>query len=781
VQDAFDAVTITSSDHIIWLGRQVSATKPTLIHTTKEDRHSDLVGRLTAILYDAFYCLGGVLCADYEPREMSDWTSEVFVRNLIEQNAGTGFGQHGWEVLGWENGRLIASRDGLTVAMESPESDTRASVGDTIAIRSAKGSLTLSPGYYFAFGDAGLVEVDPVVRVYWNATAEGGGEIIRCVTRCLNQKRVPFGLKVLTNSTAYRRADSAVLYLARDVYFEVVKDLIGVYRTLQPTLRPATPVFTKVLAPGVGLAESPSDGESFGHHRSSLLADAIIRAHEECATSAHSRITIYDAILQDSDLDPARPYLNPGSQDSYPPWQVLRAGRSKTLRSSEGYQSRNPLEIAFALGLRLSEEALWSEGRCTWLGIETDLNASSEAASAFCWSTLDAGLYSGPAGVGLFLAHLARETGEPGISKTAIGAARQALTQLDQVPSESRFGCHTGWAGIACASLEAGDALNNSEVCDAGFEVARRLAQEDRLIEDPRTEIDFMTGKAGALAVITTRKELAGDSALMSFAGRLGEQLIRDAVSRGPGLGWLNPRSAQELPLAGLSHGASGIALALLELDRVAACVEARRTAELAFAYERWLFDSMRGNWPDVRGLASKRERWHESHFLTAWCHGAPGIALVRARACVLQKEDPTLHQEFEVAREATRRSIVTDLRSDIYNCSLCHGVLGNAEVLAVCGQILGEPDDPLVEAVAAQVSARAGPDLRSWPSDFPLETPPGLLLGLAGVGMFYLRRARPTVPSPLLPWIGTVDIHGRRVRQGPPRVRPVADRVAAR
>lgn len=761
VLDAFGAVTFTSADDFLWLGRQVAGSKPRAPRAAGADSRLDLVARLTNILYDAFYCSGGVWAADSDPPEVAEWASEGFVERLIGANAGGGFEEHGWEVRGCEGGRVTASRGGLTIATDWPTATTTAvGVGDVIALRSAKGSLSLSPGYYFAFGDAGVPEAGPVVRLYWNTTPEAGVELIRCVTRSLNDRRLPFGLKVLTNFTAYRRADSAVLYLAREVYLEAAGALIEIYRKVRPALRRATPVFTKTLAPGVGLAESPPDGASFGHQRSMLLAEAIAQAHEERAKSQRERSAIYEAVLRKSGLDPARPYLNSGSEDSYAAWDVKRRGARKTVRRFESRPAQDPLEVAAALGRRLSAEALWWEGRCTWLGIESDPDPGPETASTFCWGTLDPCLYSGGVGVGLFLAHLARATGERAAREAAEGALRQALSQLEEVPPESRFGYYTGWAGVAAATLEAARALNDDELCDAGVAVAGRLAREEHLIDDPRTELDLMGGKAGAVAAIATRRELAAEPALVAFAGRLAEQLLRDAVRCGPGLGWPVPRSANELPLAGMSHGASGIALALLELDRVSACAGARAAAEQAFAYERGLFDARRGNWPDLRGQSRRRRRWHEAHFLTAWCHGAPGIALARARAYLLLG-DPLLHREFEIARETTRRDVAAGLRDGAQNCAPCHGVLGNAEVLALCGQMLGEPEDPLVDCVAARVSEGAGPSLQTWQSDFPGETPPGLLLGLAGAGMFYLRRACPQVPSPLMPLISSAGTTG--------------------
>ena len=54
-------------------------------------------------------------------------------------------------------------------------------------------------------------------------------------------------------------------------------------------------------------------------------------------------------------------------------------------------------------------------------------------------------------------------------------------------------------------------------------------------------------------------------------------------------------------PLTGYSHGAAGIALALLELAARTGAEGFRSAARGAIDYERSLFSSEAGNWPDLR------------------------------------------------------------------------------------------------------------------------------------------------------------------------------------
>jgi hypothetical protein len=76
-------------------------------------------------------------------------------------------------------------------------------------------------------------------------------------------------------------------------------------------------MFTKVLAPGVGLAEDPGRNESFGQHRCGILADGMIRAYERGAKSIGERLDIVTECYVSSGIQLNEPYLNPSSTDVY--------------------------------------------------------------------------------------------------------------------------------------------------------------------------------------------------------------------------------------------------------------------------------------------------------------------------------------------------------------------------------------------------------------------------------------------------------------------------------
>jgi lantibiotic modifying enzyme len=201
--------------------------------------------------------------------------------------------------------------------------------------------------------------------------------------------------------------------------------------------------------------------------------------------------------------------------------------------------------------------------------------------------------------------------------------------------------------------------------------------------------------------------------------------------------------------LTGYSHGAAGIALALLELHARTGDDRFREGALGGFAYERRHFSAEQQNWPDFRSFASPTPQ--QLSYSLAWCHGAPGIGLARVRAFALTGET-TYRREAEFAINTTYRPLAMPAGNDNY--SLCHGIGGNAELFIVAADVLG---DERYRAAAESVGDRGIQTVHAQRNPWPCgvlsggETP-NFMLGTAGIGYFYLRlydsRA---VPSMLL------------------------------
>src|SRR5690606_18798266 len=135
------------------------------------------------------------------------------------------------------------------------------------------------------------------------------------------------------------------------------------------------------------------------------------------------------------------------------------------------------------------------------------------------------------------------------------------------------------------------------------------------------------SGAAGAALGLLALHRRRPEPHLLERAAACGDHVM----STGRGC-WV---TVVERPVAGLSHGSSGIALALRRLAGATGRADFEEAAQEALAWERSLFDPTRGNWPDLR---SDPPRWQAN-----WCNGAAGGALAR-----LAMGDPALAPEVE-------------------------------------------------------------------------------------------------------------------------------------
>jgi hypothetical protein len=601
----------------------------------------------------------------------------------------------------------------------------------------------LSPGYYLVVGDVPMVANNGLVRLYWHLNPESAVHWVRCTTEALNAEGFPFHLKVLRAPPLFTRCDAGVLYLPRSTFETARPTLADIYAEVEAQLRPEVPAFTLSLAPGLGLAESLGS-ESFGLHRCDLVAAGLVRSQTEGRTDPAGRLECVSACWTEAGLQIERPYLNPGSQDVYETLRPSLRRRGAVASIVERESAIDPsacLDVAVEIATSLAREAIWDSGRSTWLGREM------LAPGVTAYGTLPADVYSGTAGLGLFLAALWHVARVKEVRQAAIGAVRQALAGVEALREANVLGLYTGALGVSWAAVRAGISLEEAGLVeDAAIQL--RFCR-DHANETTREEWDLLAGRAGAiLGLLWLRRTLADDS-LLEWATLLGVALIaagkRDRAGR---LSWsLHPgRGARAL--TGYAHGAAGAGVALLELGAAVRDRAFEEAGLAAFAYERQWYDAKRANWPDFRRMGGKLRQLPQQ-FSTAWCHGAPGIALSRLRAIQLAP-GPQIAAELQAALETTGHATATMLDMPGTNFCLCHGLTGNAEVLTLCSD---GAVPPLVWRIAAYGRQACGAGQAPWPCGPHLGAVPGLMLGRAGIGHFYLRLFDPSVPSVLLPY----------------------------
>ena len=179
----------------------------------------------------------------------------------------------------------------------------------------------LSPGFLTVVGDVdlGAEQNDLIARLYFNVSCAGAPSLVAEVTSALDRARVPFRLKVINHPERFGRCDSAVLYLHASDFRRTRRLLRPAVEACAGQLQARTPVFTKPLGPGVGLAEERggAGAESFGTRRCLLLAEGVVTAHEERIRDRRGRLAKVERCFADAGIDLDAPYLERGSEDGY--------------------------------------------------------------------------------------------------------------------------------------------------------------------------------------------------------------------------------------------------------------------------------------------------------------------------------------------------------------------------------------------------------------------------------------------------------------------------------
>lgn len=417
------------------------------------------------------------------------------------------------------------------------------------------------------------------------------------------------------------------------------------------------------------------------------------------------------------------------------------------------------LDTALAIGRRLARQALWEGAACTWEVLEPQPDAQNRVRTV----RAEGQLYQGAAGIAWFLGELYRATGDAEVGRAARGGLEHALARGDHL--SDLFGFHSGRVGLAWVAVRLAEIFERTDYAER----ARRLLAPLVGRESQDSGLDVVGGAGGAIPACLDLAEKAGWDELRAVARELGEHLIAQAQRRPEGWSWATGGESAVRNLAGFAHGASGMGLALLELDRATGDGRFRFAAEMAFLYERRLFNEERSNWPDLRhkdlGEALFGQRMdelrrlvrdgkppvYEERYMTAWCHGSPGIGLARLRAFELTGQE-VYRQEVEAALRSTLQAVEDEL-SQGGNYSLCHGIGGNCELPLLAAELLGNPElRQVVERAAREGIATYEARGRPWPCGTRGGVPdPSLLVGEAGIGAFYLRLADPETPSVLL------------------------------
>jgi len=360
----------------------------------------------------------------------------------------------------------------------------------------------------------------------------------------------------------------------------------------------------------------------------------------------------------------------------------------------------DPMACAAAVGEGLLARGVREDGRLCWPVRQKGLRGVSPRP----WDA-----YSGSAGVSLFLSLLGRATGDRRFSEAGeAGLARSLFLARKRRPYEAGL---AGVSGLGQILLILG-------------KVAEALRIADSLERPARDEyFELLYGSAGIGTFLLSCYRRTGDRACLRAARVRGDRLARIGA----------PWPFDERCSLGYSHGPAGIGEFFL---RLYAQTGTRRYRDAAQACAALIARHSRRS---GRGLETLYQP-DAPRIAHAWCHGSPGILLFELAGAEV------LGGAAWRRRARLRAQATLDFARRVREPALCycHGLAGNLDLLLEYGWRAEALR--LAESRLLPRALKDRPGL-TFPCQFGPWPLPGLFLGDAGIGFFFLRLAKPDTP----------------------------------
>ena len=400
--------------------------------------------------------------------------------------------------------------------------------------------------------------------------------------------------------------------------------------------------------------------------------------------------------------------------------------------SPNGVDSSSFEKAAISIARTICRDAFWHGDVCNWMGMEHD--HSSEGAPDLITTNLNASFYNGTSGVAYFLAKVYDLNNDAVVKKTALGAIRHALGQIDVCPPSAYLSMHNGLLGIAYVSLSLSEIFDDEKL---RIKALQHLSEILNTKIAESTGLDVLEGCAGAVPVLLKLRGKVGEALITRIDDRLhelGEHILSTAQRTQNGMAW-KPMHGDGQPLLGYAHGCAGFAHALMELFHHTGEQAYYKASHMGVTYENELYNSDEQNWPDLR--TPEGAETGNTNFMNAWCHGAMGIGLSRLRCYEITGESLFL-KDAELALAKVETSIDFTKTS---SCA-CHGVAGNMELLMCAAEKLGSKDAThIARSVGQEAVSKVLHTGRNWINGLQNDCElPGFMNGLSGIGYFFLR-----------------------------------------
>lgn len=388
-------------------------------------------------------------------------------------------------------------------------------------------------------------------------------------------------------------------------------------------------------------------------------------------------------------------------------------------------------ELQKALALthaQIIDAAFENETMLDWLTVTPTPSETLEL------SPLDITLYNGVAGMLMYFAWYVQYTGDTEAKRHRDKLICNLKTQLKTDWNNFELpGAMNGLGGVAYIYGHLAVLIDDPAYFDEGEEILQRALDLQRA--DPGF-FDLIGGSAGLILVALSLYESSARPAFLEQAKQFCDVLFASVRTDEHGSYWAG--TDDERPLTGLSHGYSGIALALASLNRYAPDPRLQDMVTHLLRREALDYVPSRKNWLDWRYVNLNQARDDAAHFQHHWCNGSAGIGLTRLRLCELGWKG---EEVIEDIRSAAISTYAGGLR---LNHSLCHGDFGNLDFLEQAAKRL---DDESLQQTVNEILGESCRDIiggKIFGGASRRVTPPDLMTGLSGVAWGLMRQLSP-------------------------------------
>ncbi|HZG07509.1 MAG TPA: type 2 lanthipeptide synthetase LanM [Allosphingosinicella sp.] len=450
----------------------------------------------------------------------------------------------------------------------------------------------------------------------------------------------------------------------------------------------------------------------------------------------HRQLWIIDRSLKLANTDSARQPVAPGEVRSPADGSTSGSGSRAATLPDRLYRQ------AILIADHISEVVYQDDVHASWLVLKSMSEDNSELT---IWNAFY-DLYGGMPGEIAFLAQVAKAGGNAAHGDLADKALRYLEQRIAQASYSIRpLGWLGGWGSVIFLMTALARWRDDHSYHDRAEELLERI-DFAQLIEVDRG-FSLLKGCAGSVYAGALLYGATGSPAALALARKSFDHLMHHRADGEHGFAWT---IASASPLSGLSHGASGFAVAFAKMFEVTQ-EERYRTACLeALRFERTLFVPEDGNWLDQRDYVLREGG---PRCTASWAHGAPGIGIARMVLLKAGIETDEIVEDLHVALRTTLDAGLTG------TFPIISGDFGRLELPLLYAETFGSDYWPATQDLIAEALTNVERHTEALSAARPAQL--GLFSGLTGVGYQCLRIARNTSTPSL---VGLDLAPGRRL-----------------